>query len=290
MIIKCFTAGQLENNIYLVIDEKTKKAVLIDASALIPEITEAVKAYGADVEYILLTHGHFDHIMGLTELKKVLNAKAVICHDDLIISDNINEFTRLFGGLSESVPPVYEKFVKDGDIVTVGDMQIKVIHTPGHTEGGVCYLIEDITSKFRNNVLNKLGVKVQSFSFKFLEVIITFIIVDLAWIFFRAETIHDAFYYIQRMFTKIDLWRLFDGSLYKLGLDNFEMNILIISLIVLFLVDLIKYIKKETIYEFLKNQCLYFRWAVIFFLLFFIIIYGKYGAGFDPKQFIYFQF
>ena len=155
---------------------------------------------------------------------------------------------------------------------------------------GICYLIEDITSKFRNNVLNKLGVKVQSFSFKFLEVIITFIIVDLAWIFFRAETIHDAFYYIQRMFTKIDLWRLFDGSLYKLGLDNFEMNILIISLIVLFLVDLIKYIKKETIYEFLKNQCLYFRWAVIFFLLFFIIIYGKYGAGFDPKQFIYFQF
>ena len=92
------------------------------------------------------------------------------------------------------------------------------------------------------------------------------------------------------MFTKIDLWRLFDGSLYKLGLDNFEMNILIISLIVLFLVDLIKYIKKETIYEFLKNQCLYFRWAVIFLLLFFIIIYGKYGAGFDPKQFIYFQF
>lgn len=143
MIIKCFTAGQLENNMYLVIDEKTKKAVLIDASALIPEITEAVKAYGAVVEYILLTHGHFDHIMGLTELKKVLNAKAVICHDDLIISDNINEFTRLFGGLSESVPPVYEKFVKDGDIVTVGDMQIKVIHTPGHTEGGVCYLIED---------------------------------------------------------------------------------------------------------------------------------------------------
>ena len=116
---------------------------MIDASAFIPEIIASVKEFGVDVEYILLTHGHFDHIMGLTELKKALNAKAVICHDDLIISDNINEFTRLFGGLSESVPPTYEKFVKDGDIITVGDMQIKVIHTPGHTEGGVCYLIED---------------------------------------------------------------------------------------------------------------------------------------------------
>lgn len=155
---------------------------------------------------------------------------------------------------------------------------------------GIFYLIEDITSKFRNNILNNFNVKVQSFSFKFLEVFITFIIVDLAWIFFRAETIYDAFYYIKRMLTKSDLWHIFDGSLYKLGLDSFEINILIISLIVLFSADVIKYIKKETIYVFLKNQCLYFRWAFIFFLLFFIIIYGKYGAGFDPKQFIYFQF
>ena len=143
MIIKQFTAGQLENNMYLVMDEHTKKAVMIDASALIPEITDTVRALGADVEYILLTHGHFDHIMGLNDLKKALDSKAVICKDDLIISDNINEFTRLFGGLAESVPPVYEKFVEDGDILTVGNIKIKVIHTPGHTEGGVCYLIDD---------------------------------------------------------------------------------------------------------------------------------------------------
>ena len=143
MIIQQFIAGQLENNMYLVVDENSKKAVLIDASALIPDITDTVRALGADVEYILLTHGHFDHIMGLNDLKKALNAKAVICKDDLIISDNINEFTRLFGGLSESVPPTYEKFIKDGDIINVGDMRIKVIHTPGHTEGGVCYLVED---------------------------------------------------------------------------------------------------------------------------------------------------
>ncbi len=143
MIIQQFIAGQLENNMYLVMDENTKKAVLIDASALIPDITDTVRALGADVEYILLTHGHFDHIMGLNDLKKALDAKAVICKDDLIISDNINEFIRLFGGLSESVPPVYEKFVEDGDILTVGNMRIKVIHTPGHTEGGVCYLIDD---------------------------------------------------------------------------------------------------------------------------------------------------
>lgn len=141
--IKQFIAGQLENNMYLVYDEDTKKAVLIDATAPVPELLDIVKNLGLDVEYILLTHGHFDHILGLTELKKALGAEAVIFHDDLIISDNINEFTRFFGGMEESVPPVYEKFIKDGDVITVGNMQIKVIHTPGHTQGGVCYLLND---------------------------------------------------------------------------------------------------------------------------------------------------
>lgn len=141
--IKQFIAGQLENNMYLVYEEDTKKAVLIDATAPVPELLDTVKNLGLDVEYILLTHGHFDHILGLTELKKALGAEAVICHDDLIISDNINEFIRFFGGMEESVPPVYEKFIKDGDVITVGNMHIKVIHTPGHTEGGVCYLLND---------------------------------------------------------------------------------------------------------------------------------------------------
>ncbi len=142
MIIKQFIAGQLENNMYLVADENNGKAVLIDAPALTPEITNTVKELEVDVEYILLTHGHFDHIMGLNSLKQALNAEAVICKDDLVISDNVNEFTRLFG-LPDSVPPVYEKYIKDNDIINVGNLKIKVIHTPGHTEGGVCYLIED---------------------------------------------------------------------------------------------------------------------------------------------------
>lgn len=139
MIIKQFVAGQLENNMYLVLDEDSKKGVLIDATMLMPEILEAAKGY--DIEYILLTHGHFDHILGLNDLKKALNAKAVINKNDLIVSDNVNEFTRLFN-LPDSVPPSYELFVKDGDELSVGNISIKVIATPGHTEGGVCYVID----------------------------------------------------------------------------------------------------------------------------------------------------
>ena len=141
MIIKRFIAGRLENNIYLVADEKSSEAVLIDATQDLPEIQKAVKDLGVKVKYILLTHGHFDHILGLNSLKKSLNAPAVICKDDLVISDNINEFTRLFG-LPDSVPPKYDMYIKDGDEILLGSYKIKVIHTPGHTEGGVCYLVD----------------------------------------------------------------------------------------------------------------------------------------------------
>lgn len=141
MIIKRFIAGRLENNIYLVADEKSGEAVLVDATQDLPEIQKAVKDLGVKVKYILLTHGHFDHILGLNSLKKSLNAPAVICKDDLVISDNINEFTRLFG-LPDSVPPKYDMYIKDGDEILLGSYKIKVIHTPGHTEGGVCYLVD----------------------------------------------------------------------------------------------------------------------------------------------------
>ncbi|MEI0596542.1 MBOAT family O-acyltransferase [Brachyspira pilosicoli] len=155
---------------------------------------------------------------------------------------------------------------------------------------GIFHIIEEQLKPIKEKYLNKFNIKTNAFSFIILEIIITFIIVDLAWIFFRAETIHDALLYIKRIFTRIDLWTLFDGTLYNLGLNIFEMNILIIALFILVSFDLIKYIRKESIFDFLSRQNLYFRWFVMLFLILYIIVYGKYGVGFDPKQFIYFQF
>ena len=141
MIIKQFVAGLIENNMYLIVDENTREAVVIDAPADISELKKAVEELGAKVKYILITHGHFDHIVGLNSIKKTFNAPAVICKDDLELSNKINDFTRLFG-VPDSIPPTYEKFVKDGDIIEVGNLKIKVIQTAGHTEGGVCYLVD----------------------------------------------------------------------------------------------------------------------------------------------------
>ncbi len=142
MKIEKFVVGYLENNLYLIIDEATKKTALIDATANAPEIAKKVTELGLDVEYILLTHGHFDHVLGVNELRKTLGAKALLHKADLLISDNINEYGRLFG-LGECDIPEYDGFIEDAQVIKVGELEIRVIFTPGHTQGGVCFLVEN---------------------------------------------------------------------------------------------------------------------------------------------------
>ena len=96
--------------------------------------------------------------------------------------------------------------------------------------------------------------------------------------------------FIFRIFSQWNPWVLFDQSLYGLGLNQVEMYILFIALVILFLIDLIRYKRNITLDVFLERQCLWFRWMTVLFMLFFVIIYGVYGPNFDAKQFIYFQF
>ena len=133
--------GPVQTNCYFLSDTNGN-CVVVDPGEEAARIIDYIEKKDLKPVAILLTHGHFDHIMGLNSLKETLGSKAVIHKDDLVISDNINEYTRLFG-LPDSDAPSYDLYIKDGDIIPVGDMKIKVIHTPGHTEGGVCYLIDD---------------------------------------------------------------------------------------------------------------------------------------------------
>lgn len=135
-----------------------------------------------------------------------------------------------------------------------------------------------------------LHTKTESFSYQLGQVLITFVLVDLAWIFFRADTIYDAMHYIGRIFTKPDIWSLFDGTIYTLGLDISEIHILSVSLLIMFVIDFHQYRTGERIVDFLAKQCLWFHWGVVIAGICAILIYGAYGAAFDPQQFIYFQF
>lgn len=151
-------------------------------------------------------------------------------------------------------------------------------------------VVGDLTKKWRKNIYSAVHVKTESFSFRLAQGISTFLLVDVAWIFFRAPGISDALEYCRRMVVKWDPWSFFDGTLYTLGLDRPEMNILAAAVVILLLVDILRYKKKMDLAGFLQEQCIWFRWLVIFALIIAVLVYGVYGINFESQQFIYFQF
>ena len=155
---------------------------------------------------------------------------------------------------------------------------------------GLYQVIGDLTKPLKERINQICKTKTESFGYKAGQTLITFVLVTFAWIFFRADSVINAFGYIKRMFTKFDPWTFFNQSIYTLGLDRVEMNILLASLIALLLVSIMQYIKGQRFELFLSEQCMWFRWFVIFALLAAIAVYGKYGPNVDAQAFIYFQF
>lgn len=155
---------------------------------------------------------------------------------------------------------------------------------------GFYQVFADLTSPYRKKCLDQLKVKQECFSWRLLQTAVTFLLVDFAWIFFRADSMMSALYYIKRIFIRPTPWAFFNGDLYTLGLDRPEMNILLFSVLILFLIDTIRVRKKILLDEFLFTQNLWFRWGCMIVLILMIFIFGEYGPNFDAQQFIYFQF
>ena len=138
MIIKTYIEPPIDNNNYLIIDEQSKEAALIDCSSVNDELKHDLAEHNATLKYILLTHGHFDHIAGIRQNP---NVKIVMNKEDLGWLNKANQYLPMFGIPEISIPKV-DIFVNDGDIIKLGNLEIKVITTPGHTQGGVCYLVD----------------------------------------------------------------------------------------------------------------------------------------------------
>lgn len=155
---------------------------------------------------------------------------------------------------------------------------------------GLYQVIGDLLAPVKKRINEVFEIKTDCVSYKFGQIIVTFVLTTFAWIFFRADSLSQAFLYIERMFVRFNPWVLFNGDLYTIGLERYEANVLIVSVIVLLLVDLVRYLKKQRIDEFLREQNLWFRWGVMIVMIVMIVVYGKYGPDYDANQFIYFQF
>lgn len=142
MIIRQYVAGPIDANNYLVADEKTKEAVLIDCSERVQQIIDDVKELGLNVKYILLTHGHFDHVMGVNDMKKELGAEVLVNEKDKSQVEMTKTILSTFG-IYVDKNPEYDEFIDKNTELKIGDIPIKVFETPGHTEGGLSYLIEN---------------------------------------------------------------------------------------------------------------------------------------------------
>ncbi len=144
--MKLFTleAGVFGTNTYLVCDEKTGKAVLIDPDGSAKSILRAVEAKGFSIAAILLTHGHFDHIGAVDEIAETTGAEVHISEQDAeMLTDGRKNASAVFFGkniLCKTVPKVF----KDGETLSFDGLTFTVMATPGHTKGSVCFFIDDV--------------------------------------------------------------------------------------------------------------------------------------------------
>lgn len=121
-------------NCYIVFSDRTKEGLVVDPGGDAKRILKAIDEYDLDIKSIVLTHGHGDHIGGVLELKEELGVDVLVHEADLIMLQDAsrNMSANMPMGAVEFKP---DRLLKDGDIIEVGDLQIEVIHTPGHTPG-----------------------------------------------------------------------------------------------------------------------------------------------------------
>ncbi|MFH1220921.1 MAG: MBL fold metallo-hydrolase [Candidatus Eisenbacteria bacterium] len=138
--IKSLVVGVLEGNCYIIKCDSAGHGIIIDPGDQAERISDEAKAFGLKPQMILLTHGHIDHTNAAAALKNRFGS-AVVCHHLDASMVRGEEGKALWG--FEREPCSVDREVEDGQVLKVGGCQIRVLHTPGHTRGSVCYIMGD---------------------------------------------------------------------------------------------------------------------------------------------------
>lgn len=141
MILKRLPTGMLTSNCYIIGDNG--EGIIIDPGADSHDILEMSNQNNLKIKYIILTHAHIDHIISVDKIRYKLEAKVLLHVDDATsLSNSWLNGSKLFG--LEKTFKEADMLVKDGDIVRAGGLEFEIIHTPGHTPGGICIKTKDI--------------------------------------------------------------------------------------------------------------------------------------------------
>ena len=120
-------------NCYLIREEQSKTCVVVDPGGHPNKVLKYLEDKGLTLEAILLTHGHFDHVGAVKELAETTGCKVYLHADDLTLPENYT-----------AGPLYYTHHYDEGDVLELAGLTIRVMHTPGHTEGSVCLVVEDV--------------------------------------------------------------------------------------------------------------------------------------------------
>lgn len=137
MIFKQFVVGALEVNCFVIADEETKEGLVVDPGDDADKILDYIKKNGIKLKYVVNTHCHFDHIGGNKKIVEETGALLMIHEADLPLLERGEGSAALWGFRIEA-SPTPAQFLKDGDTFKVGKILVEVIHTPGHSPGGIC--------------------------------------------------------------------------------------------------------------------------------------------------------
>jgi hydroxyacylglutathione hydrolase len=137
LIIEKLEVGPIMANCFIVGCEKTKQAAVIDPGDEADRILMALAKHGLNVKYLINTHSHFDHVGANKRMKEVTGAPLAIHSDDAPMLSQLSQAAMMFG-LSAENSPQPDIYLKDGDEISFGNITFKVIHTPGHSQGGIC--------------------------------------------------------------------------------------------------------------------------------------------------------